>query len=235
MLIRFEYKATPYLPINNICVIGSFNGFQPEKGVMKKKNGAWVFDMLLPEGEHRYKFLINYRIKLNDPNANLYRPDDSGELWSVILIDDKGQRLYNNEQYKITIEEYLLSGRIVEPEETNVTSRKHFNRTLDKMVVARFAFTEVTGIHEVTAFWFEPNGSLHSYSQRNLFSDEKDLDEPIHLWFWVPFDKIKGDGSAGLWTLKLFINGNYIMEDQMTISRSFPYQGYGNGYGLKRV
>lgn len=234
MLVRLEYKASPYLHVNDVSVIGSFNDYHPEKGIMQKEEGGWFLEVLLPPGEHRYKFFINQEMKLNDPSANLYLPDESEELWSVIIIDENGQRLYNNEQYEVTVEEYLLSGRMVEVGEAVPVSKKQFHLCLDQMIAARFAFTNVTGVHEVTALWYEPNGTLHSYGRNNLYREEES-NKPIYLWFWVPFDDRKRDDLEGLWTLKLLIDGSYVLEDQMTVSRSVSYQGYGRGYGLKRI
>lgn len=217
--------------MNNIGVIGSFNDYQSEQGVMQKEAGGWFIDIYLPPGEHFYKFLINGEVPLTDPLANIYATDDTGEVWSVIVIDDEGQRLYDNNQYEVTVEDYVLSGRIIEVDEPNPIGKKQFNLNLDKKAVARFGFTNVIGTHEVTVLWYKPNGTLYSYSYNGLNQQEEE--SPIFLWFWIPLDEIKEESLEGVWTIKLFIDGTYVLEDQMTINRGVFYQGYGSYYGIK--
>lgn len=231
MLVRIRYKESPYFRITNISVIGSFNNYEAEQGIMQREAGGWFIDVSLNPGNYIYKFLINGEVQLTDPLSNIYETDNAGNVWSVIIIDDEDQRLYDNNQYELTLDEYLLSGKIVAVEEQTAVSKKQFNLSLDEKIVARFGFPNVTGLHEVTLFWFMPDGTLYSYAQNSLFQEYEKT--PIYLWFWISLYEIKVEGFEGVWTIKLFVDGNYVLEDQMTINSGVIYQRYGSYYDIK--
>lgn len=52
---------------------------------MKKEEGYWSFETNLQSGEYHYKYLylINEKLKVNDPYNNIYEPDEDEELWEV--------------------------------------------------------------------------------------------------------------------------------------------------------
>ena len=152
MNVKLEYEETQNFIIQSISVIGTFNDFDPNKGKMLKEDGKWIFQCSLLPGEYHYKFLINGEIKLNDPLANLYYPDSNEELWSVLIINEEGKRLYNNEEYSLHIGNYNMTSNIYE--EIMPINKKEFNVMLDKKVVMCFEFKEVTGLHSVTVVWF---------------------------------------------------------------------------------
>ena len=127
MKVKFGYEETQYLPINTISVIGAFNGFDASKGEMKKEGDKWFLECMAEPGQHFYKFLINNSITLNDPLSNLYLPDDHGELWSVLIINEEDVRLYNNAEYTVHIEQYNITSTIYEGQVPN--NKKEFNST----------------------------------------------------------------------------------------------------------
>jgi len=52
---------------------------------------------------------------------------------------------------------------------------------------------------------------------------EDDTEETIYLWFWTDIGNAAVLYPQGAWTMKLFIDGSYILEDQYQVSRSFTY------------
>ena len=172
MEIIFEYEEKEYLAISTISVIGDFNNYDPLKGQMIKENNKWSFKYDLPPGEHYYKFLINGELRLNDPTANVYLPDDNEELWSVIMINEQDQRLYNNTQYTTHIEKYNITSNIYEEE--FVVNKKNFNMILDKKIVIRLQFTNVTGLHAVTnSMVYTKRSVISNYRKQLIYTTRK--------------------------------------------------------------
>lgn len=213
MNIKLQYQESKDLNINSVSVIGDFNDFNPAKGQMQKLDDTWIFEGKFPEGKYKYRFLINDELELNDPLANIYYPDDNEKLWSVFMISNDGERLYNNTQYSVHIETYIINSTLNERENTN---KKIFNLLLDNKVVTRFEFTEVSGIHSLTTAWYSPDGELFQVSEENLFKPEGQQ-YPIKTWFWMDLDPKRRTIAKGLWTVKLFLNGEFILEDKFTI------------------
>lgn len=225
MEILFKFKENENLNIKTISVIGDFNNYNSEKGKMIKENGDWTIKINLKEGEHKYKFLINNELKLNDPMANIYFPDDNEELWSVIIINENDQRLYNNNQYSVHIDSYNITSNV--NNEENFINKKIFNILLDKKVVTRFAFSQITGIHSVTIAWYTPVGELYEFTENNLFNPEENINEQIKLWFWIDLEEKKIRSICGDWSVKLFIDGEFILEDKFKLSEGNLYSSQG--------
>ena len=223
MKTNFEYEENEYITIDTISVIGEFNNYDSERGLMRKENNKWILDCNLPPGEHKYKFLINGELKLNDPTANIYFPDDDEELWSVIIINDQGQRLYNNTQYAVHMDKYNINSIL---NEEVVANKKNFNVLLDKKVVTRFEFTDVTGLHTVTTAWYTPKKELFQIAENNLFTPPGE-NKPIKMWFWMDLEDKTRQYPCGVWTMKLFIDGEFILEDKFTLSETSSYSSQG--------
>ena len=220
MEVIFQYEENECLPIETIAVIGKFNNYDPDKGIMIRENNKWIFKCDLSEGEHPYKFLINGELKLNDSTANIYFPDDNDELWSIIMINENDQRMYNNTQYTTHIEKYNISSVISQKDD--IANKKNFNMSLDKKVVTRFKFTNVTGLHTVTTIWHTPKGELFQITENNLFTPPNNK-QPISLWFWMDLDDNTRNYPLGTWTMKLFIDGEFILEDQFSLVENRTY------------
>ena len=220
MQIRLELEDIPELDIKTVNVIGTFNNYDESRGILQKDGEKWSTVVDLGPGEHFYKFVINHGIQLNDPEANVYLPHKDDEVWSMIKINERGERLYNNEQYTVTVEDYSVSGMVTEAEIG--INKKNFNLLMDKKIVVRFGFREITGLHAVTAVWYDAKGQLHEVTENKLYADVNPEDE-VFLWFWIDLDEQGVEYPEGLWTMKLFIDGSYILEDQYVLGRSFTY------------
>ena len=220
MQIKLELEDIPELDVRAVNVIGTFNDYDESRGALQKEGDKWSTVVELGQGEHFYRFVINHEIQLNDPESNVYLPHKEEELWSMIKINEKGERLYNNEQYSVSIEDYAVSGMVTEAEIG--VNKKNFNLLMDKKIVVRFGFHEITGLHAVTAVWYDARGRLFEVSENSLYADENP-EETVYLWFWIDLDEQGAEYPEGLWTMKLFIDGSYILEDQYALGRSFTY------------
>lgn len=66
-----------------VSVVGSFNGWNPEKGQMILVSGEWTKEFELRPGEHRYYFLINGWQRRIDPQAEAVERE-SGTLYCSV-------------------------------------------------------------------------------------------------------------------------------------------------------
>lgn len=220
MSIQIRYKAPPGIAVKTVSVLASFCSYNPEKGKMHREGESWVYEAKLPAGEYYYKFLINGCLLLNDPAANCYAPRSSKEkeLWSFLRVAVLGKRLFNNTQNSVTVEDYALSAMLADSGEME----KHkFNTKLDKKVVARFGFAGIKGVHAVTVLWCDPAGSIKEYSEQMLLPGEN----KATLWFWL--DLKQPERREGGWTMKLYIDGMYVLEDSFRLGNAFMYDRTG--------
>ncbi len=218
MGIQIRYKQQPGIDVETISVLGSFCGYNAEKGRMKQDGEEWVYEAKISPGEHYYRFLINGSILLNDPVANCYAPREEceEEAWSYLKVDALGRRLYNNLPYTVHIGEYTLSNSMTEED---VLDKHKFNAVLDKRVTARFDFQQVKGVHPVTVLWCDHTGRPVEYAEQMLLPTGDG--ETAHLWFWLDLEKL--EQPEGTWTLKLFVDGSYVLEDVFRVGTAFLY------------
>lgn len=217
------YTETSDLEVHTLAVIGAFNDFDPKKGQMGKVGNVWSFNQHLEPGEYAYRFLVNGVLELNDPTANLYYPDASEKLWSMLVIDQAGERLYNNTRATIHIARYSIHSVISEHTQRQ---KKNFNQALDSKVVTRFDFTKITGVHTITTAWFAPNSELFQIVESNVFKPAGQK-EPIKCWFWLDLKDSTRQYPTGIWTIKLFINGGFILADHFRLQQTSLYSPQG--------
>ena len=84
-------KVTFNLPkevqAEKVAVCGDFNDWDPEANPMKKlKDGRFQAAVNLPEGEYRYRFLIDDETWENDWEAEAYAPNPFGGEDSIIRV-----------------------------------------------------------------------------------------------------------------------------------------------------
>ncbi|WPK12120.1 hypothetical protein R6U77_00080 [Lysinibacillus louembei] len=213
MNVLLKYEESPYLPIHSLAVIGDFNDLDATKGVMQKQGNEWYFETHLISGQYRYKFLINDKLLLNDPYANMYEVDDKEEIWSMLLINHQQERMYDSTEYTIHIHDYGLTEQVLETEQPFY--KKVFSMDMDSLVVAQFEFRRVTGAHPVTIIWYAPNKEIMQVSEHLLFTEMEN--EPVRMWFWLDLHQEDKQKMLGNWKIQLLIDGEYILEDTFAI------------------
>lgn len=73
---------------NSVSVVGSFNGWSPDQSPMRKlTDNTWEITLSLTPGRYGYRFLVNNRKQILDPNQELTEPDGYGGRNSVIIVD----------------------------------------------------------------------------------------------------------------------------------------------------
>jgi hypothetical protein len=200
--------------IESISVVGDFNNWDWQIHPMEKdEQGLWQTEVELEPGEYKYKYLVNNEIRLNDPSANLYYPDKNGEVTSVLFISSDGSRMINTQKYEIKLENYSLFSKVLD--EAPKQSRRLFILPREDRAVTRLEFSIVEGIHTISVLWYEPGQKLYKAMENILWSPAVKDKNPLVYWFWL--ELIKGKMTQGLWTLKLFIDGAFLLEDYFEI------------------
>ena len=90
-----------------------------------------------------------------------------------------------------------------------------------------FEFKEVTGLHSVTVVWFTPQGKVYEVAEANLFTPEGEEENPIKMWFWLDLNETITSNNYGMWLVKLFIDGQYILEDVFSLGTASTYSASG--------
>ncbi len=81
--IQFKFYAPQ---AKEVSLVGSFNKWNPIKKKMKSNdNGEWLTRVILSEGEHQYKFIVDGEW-INDPGAERYVENGVGGLNSVKIV-----------------------------------------------------------------------------------------------------------------------------------------------------
>ena len=96
-------------------------------------------------------------------------------------------------------------------------NKKAFVLGKDNAVVTRLEFENVTGLHTVSSVWYSPQGKVVQALEENLFTPDDMVGMPLVLWFALNLTPEK-QYSAGIWSMKLLIDGMYILEDSFTLS-----------------
>jgi 1,4-alpha-glucan branching enzyme len=91
---RYSAKKT-VKPVNFVCrapeakqvlLTGDFNAWDPGSHPMRRQSdGAWVVQVALHHGHHRYQFLVDGKPEL-DPMANGVTRDAKGEKVSLLSV-----------------------------------------------------------------------------------------------------------------------------------------------------
>lgn len=69
-----------------VSLVGDFNDWNPASHPMKQMpDGAWLLQLELPHGHHRYAFLVDGHLTL-DPRAQGITRNDKGERVSLVPV-----------------------------------------------------------------------------------------------------------------------------------------------------
>lgn len=89
LVVAPNYKFKLYAPdAKQVMLAGDFNGWNPYSVPMKKEGDAWVFNLHLAPGKHRYKFVVDGEW-IKDPENKLWEQNEYGTGNSIIWITQK--------------------------------------------------------------------------------------------------------------------------------------------------
>lgn len=207
MKITFE-EPDNGIQISSVKLLWKDDNISPvllTKSLLSKEWSVEIKD--LPPGRYEYRFLINEDFTLNDPKANMYSPDESQMLWSLLVIDTDGNQLFNNEQYAVHIESIQMNDDYYDDIRD---FQSDFSTNLSKQVVIRYNFTKVTGAHTVNVLWVSPDNMVSEWAESILIKSET-------IWFGLDFSSL-ANISSGMWSAHLFIDGEYILKNNFNIN-----------------
>lgn len=70
-----------------VSVIGTFNNWKAGTTPMQRgEGGPWTVRFFLPAGRYTYKFLVDGKIRLPDPQSSIQEPDGFGGESSVLIV-----------------------------------------------------------------------------------------------------------------------------------------------------
>ncbi len=76
-----------YPEASEVSVIAEFNNWAPEATPMARMpDGRWTAALILPQGRYQYRFLVDRKLKINDPSNNNLEPDGFGGYNSVLIV-----------------------------------------------------------------------------------------------------------------------------------------------------
>ncbi len=81
--VRFHISADEG---SKVSVAGTFNGWNPDKHVLKQKDGTFALNILLEPGQYQYKFVVN-GIWCVDPERSDWTANEYGSLNSVVTVE----------------------------------------------------------------------------------------------------------------------------------------------------
>ena len=222
MLYEFFFENNYYISIHEVSVIGKFNRYNPKANLLKRCNDGWRSTIDMPKGRQDYKFLINGILRLNDYKALQYQKNKEGEMWSVVDVGrDKAKSYMETERY-IELYNHALTGRILD-DITGVNNRSYFCADVDSYVYTGYSFGNIAGIHTVTAIWVKPDLSMHHISEHVIEVNEGDINNATDVWFWLNLKEKQRDISKGIWQVKLFVNGEFFLEDRFHYGTGYLY------------
>ncbi|PKM93487.1 MAG: hypothetical protein CVU84_15015 [Firmicutes bacterium HGW-Firmicutes-1] len=233
MASMFFYKNTPYLPINEISIIGAFNKFDPKATPLRKEKDGWYVEIDLAKGEHQYKFVINNVLRLNDPTASRYLPDEIGEVWSMADVNSKRELITSEAKEPFYLMNHVITNRKVDFIE-EARYKNNLSLSMDKTVFAGFEFGAITGIHTITAIWFTPQLFMHHIADHVIEVMEGDENNAAEVWFWIDLEDKTREYPHGIWYVKLLADGEFVMEDKFSIGTGGTYVATNKGILVNR-
>lgn len=214
MNVILKYIECEEYKICEAAVIGSFNGYDANKGRMNKQGNEWRFECSLPIGVYHYRFLINKKLLLNDPWNNLFEQKEGHELWSVLYINKQGLRLCNPEVYHPTIKRCELAGKI---KLANKLRKNYLDLLKMDEITATLYFDKLYGLHTVTAAWYLPNGELFSCKEQMVYASL--LYDGQEVRFSLESKEVLKRGTEGKWIVVLFFDGAYYIKKEFIVQK----------------
>ncbi len=224
MLYKFSYD---FPEASTVSLIGDFNNWNKSANVMElDEDGKWTAYAEIEPGKHTYKYLIDNMFRFNDPLANLYIPNEDGEMLSILIIDDKGDVLINTEEYSMNLDRFVLWDKLDNMPEQQ--GKKSFLES-DENVICKLEFSKITGVHSIAALWYTPDMKYYHMSESLLWTPEGEENKPVEINFFINVRDNRV--PTGRWKIKIFIDGGFIFEDYFLI-KAVTYTNISN-YSVK--
>ncbi len=85
-VVKVTFVLPPEVEADTVHLMGEFNDWQTSQPMRRQKDGGWrVTVNLEPGGEYQFRYLLDGRSWLNDPQADKYVTNPYGEQNSVVV------------------------------------------------------------------------------------------------------------------------------------------------------
>jgi 1,4-alpha-glucan branching enzyme len=85
---NYTFKLKGFENAKKVYLAGDFNGWSPEAYEMKRVGDEWTFQLHLPPGKTRYKFVVDGKWIL-DPGNKLWEQNEFNTGNSLLWLDNK--------------------------------------------------------------------------------------------------------------------------------------------------
>jgi len=203
-----------------VALLGDFNNWRFDKDLLEKEGDEWVIDIEISKGIHRYKFLIDDKLWINDPYADMYVNNRTGSLNSVIQLDsDDVVRV--SKEYGI-IDDIGMDNNfneIVLMKKSEGENRE-FNISGQQIYIYN-SIKECIGEVEVTYVWCRPD--LKVFESDSTLLKATGGEERLYNYI-----NLRGeDFKPGLWRVFILINGRLLATEEFLIKSNFYYHKRG--------
>ena len=96
MILKTYYKTKDYCKVkfsfitdnaDSVQICGLNSDWQTSVIMTRKKDGSFTADVTLPkDSRHQFKYLVNEKEWLNEPQADCQEPNEFGSINSVIVL-----------------------------------------------------------------------------------------------------------------------------------------------------
>lgn len=221
--IRFEF---PDLFGNEVRLAGDFNNWNPYDVELQQGEENWVIDLEVEKGTYEYKFVIDDKFWINDPQADYYVNGNNNSLNSIIAINNKKQINVKKNYGEITEISLATSfNKKVLKKEKKLTSNTKFNTT-DKQIYIYNSIRNCLGEVEVSYVWCTPD--LQIYDFNSILVQGYGREQRLYNYINLNPKKIK----PGTWRVFILVNGNLFIEKKFMLQADLYYKK-GNSVYIK--
>ncbi len=84
-LTRVTFTLPAQVEAESVYLVGEFNEWQPTQAMKGQKDGSWKVDLELKTGgEYQFRYLVDGKTWLSEPEADGYAPNPFGDENSVV-------------------------------------------------------------------------------------------------------------------------------------------------------
>jgi len=82
---RAKFTLPGFSDAQHVSVVGDFNGWQPGRTPLTRRDGLWTTDITLPPGEYQYKYRVDGTL-VRDMYSTTIIADGAGGYNTVLVI-----------------------------------------------------------------------------------------------------------------------------------------------------
>ncbi len=217
MILRF-----PVLFGEKAVLIGDFNDWDFKGITMTKRKDNWVSDIDIKKGVYQYKFLIDDKLWINDPEADMYINNSSFQRKTInSMLQLSNNRIKIDKDY----------GEITDVSFSNFFSKEllmNRGKNKDNQFNIRdgqiYIYNNIKGCVgevEISYVWCTPDFKIYDCDSTLL----KGYGGEQRLYHYINLNK--KEVKPGLWKVFVLVNGTLMAEEKFILKSNFYYHKSG--------